>query len=174
MLCSKIRFVPDLKILPDLARSMHGLSLKTWFRELGAMPDTTILVAEDETQTRDAISLVLENAGYKVLSVGTGREASARLQRLRGPKDHIGLLILDVEMDGLTGAQVLESLRSQGDLTPAVVVTGLAGAELLPRLWSLGPMEILAKPFDPSRLLNAVSRALGNGSEAGHHIGPLN
>jgi CheY-like chemotaxis protein len=47
------------------------------------MSETTILVAEDERHTRDAISLLLENAGYKVFQTDTGKEAVAIINRLR-------------------------------------------------------------------------------------------
>jgi two-component system response regulator FlrC len=128
------------------------------------MSKATILIAEDERHTRDAISLLLENAGYKVFQTDTGGEAVAIIDRSCGTEMSIGLLILDVEMNGLTGIQVLESLRLHGDLTPAVVITGLTGTELPPRLRAPGYVEVLLKPFNPEQLANAVSRALGNGS----------
>jgi len=124
---------------------------------------TTILIAEDERHTRDAISLLLENAGYRVFLTDTGKEAVAIIDRFRGTEMSIGLLILDIEMSGLTGIQVLNSIRSYGDSTPTVVITGLTGPELSAGLRSRGCVEILSKPFDPEQLVEAVSRALGNG-----------
>ena len=125
------------------------------------MSEIAILVAEDERHTRDAISLLLENAGYEVFLADTGKEAVEIIDRFHQAGTSIGLLILDIEMSGLTGAQVLESVRSQGDLTPAIVITGLTRIELPARLLAKGHIEILPKPFDPEQLVSAVSRALG-------------
>ncbi len=124
------------------------------------MSDTTILIAEDERHTRDAISLLLENAGYTVFQTDTGREAVAIIDRFRGTEAPVSLLILDVEMGGLTGIQVLDSIRSRGDLTPALVITGLSGAEFPAHLRERCCIDVLPKPFDPEQLVSAVSRAL--------------
>jgi CheY-like chemotaxis protein len=125
------------------------------------MPETTILVAEDEGQTRATISFLLEDAGYKVLETDSRKEAVEIIDRLRGTETSIDLLILDVEMSGLTGIKVLESVRSHGDHTPAVVITGLTGTALPAPLRAQGYTEVLPKPFDPEQLVSAVSRALG-------------
>jgi DNA-binding response OmpR family regulator len=126
------------------------------------MSKIAILVAEDERHTRDAISLVLENAGYKVFQADTGRRAVAMIDDFRATMTPIDLLILDIEMSGLTGIQVLESARSQGDMIPVVLITGLTRREIPARLQAEGYIEVLPKPFDPEQLINAVSRALGN------------
>jgi two-component system response regulator FlrC len=127
---------------------------------------TAILVAEDEHQTRETIILLLENAGYKVFQTDTVKEALEIIERFRGSEIRICLLILDMEMNGLSGVQVLDSIRFRGDQTPAVVITGLTGAEFLPHLSSLGHVEILARPFDPKRLIDIVSKALAEGVQS--------
>jgi CheY-like chemotaxis protein len=84
-----------------------------------------------ERQTRDVISIFLKNASYRVFQTDTEKETTTLIERCRGSETRFCDLILDTEMSGLTGIQVLESIRSQRDETPAVVVTGLTGTGLL-------------------------------------------
>jgi len=127
------------------------------------MSQTKILLAEDERHTRDAVCLLLENAGYEVLQTGSDREALSIIDSSRGTAASVDLLILDLEIGGRSGIRVLDSLRSRGDLTPAVVITGLSAAEPINRLQARGHVEVLRKPFGPEQLASAVSSAL-----AGH------
>jgi DNA-binding response OmpR family regulator len=112
------------------------------------MTETTILIAEDERHTRNATSLILGNAGYKVFQTATGKEAAEMVERFRGTPTSTRLLIIDVGMSGPTGVQVLESARLRGDLTPAVVINRTHGNEAAGAPLGAGPSGSTPKPFE--------------------------
>ena len=71
----------------------------------------TVLIAEDEQYTRNTLSFVLENAGYQVMEAMNGQEALYLILHLKQSEHPIDLLILDIEISGLTGWQVLDGLQ---------------------------------------------------------------
>jgi two-component system cell cycle sensor histidine kinase/response regulator CckA len=69
---------------------------------------TTILVVDDDEDFREVIAAILEKAGYDVLEAPNGAEAAAILDRRPGAVD---LLITDIQMPKMTGAQLIECVR---------------------------------------------------------------
>lgn len=114
-----------------------------------------ILIAEDEPSLRFVYSEALRDAGFEVTAVENGAECMRELE-CRLPS----LLMLDLRMPGLTGAGIVEALRSdpRTERLPILVVTGSVNADLFP------PREqvqgVLLKPFDVDHLVGAVKRLL--------------
>jgi FixJ family two-component response regulator len=70
-------------------------------------------------------------------------------------------IVSDLDMPGMDGAELVESLRSRGIPVPVIVVTGLmANAPLALRATTAGAREILSKPFGENEIQGAVERAL--------------
>ena len=124
------------------------------------MAQGTILIAEDETYTRNTLAFVLENAGYQVVEVANGQEAVHRLLHLTHSAHPIDLMILDIEMAGLTGWHVLKELKRSQVAIPTIVITGLIDEQLLQKIQDDGGLEYLRKPFDPEHVTAYVSRIL--------------
>jgi DNA-binding response OmpR family regulator len=72
----------------------------------------------------------------------------------------IDLMILDIEMAGLTGWQVLDELQRYQTSIPTIVITGLIDEQMLQRIRNNGGLECLKKPFEPKEVTAYVSRAL--------------
>jgi DNA-binding response OmpR family regulator len=119
------------------------------------------LVADDEADLRESIVDLLDSEGWKVTAARDGREAAELALRVR---PHF--MVLDQRMPGLTGTEVVESLR-KGGLDPTVLlITAASGAA--ERARALG-ISHLPKPFAIDDLIahvNAYCDAHGHGPES--------
>ena len=114
-----------------------------------------ILVAEDQADIRDLITLNLQQAGYVVDAHADGRSALA--SQTEQASD---LLILDLMMPGLDGLEVCKALRARGHSTPILMLT--AKSTELDRVLGLelGADDYLTKPFSMAELLARVKALL--------------
>jgi DNA-binding response OmpR family regulator len=118
-----------------------------------------ILIADDEPAITDALTVLFEKAGYRVIVTHSGAEALARLAE----RPH--LLILDVMMPGMDGHEVCRRARARADYIPILMLTAKdASWEKVVGL-ELGADAYLTKPFEPGELL-AQAKALLRLAEA--------
>lgn len=114
-----------------------------------------ILVADDEILLAEMLADLLEDAGHEVLTVPHGKAALEIMQNRRPD-----LVITDFMMPLMTGLELAEAIRSDGDMQelPVILVTGAQGllARQSPNLFSL----VVDKPYDPRMLLAEVDRLL--------------
>jgi two-component system phosphate regulon response regulator PhoB len=116
-----------------------------------------VLVVEDHPTMRAAMRLVLEPEGFEVLEAVDGHDALAIIGRER-PE----IVFLDLNIPGISGEQLLRSVKEDPELqaTRVVVVTA-AGEEERRRSLELGADGFLTKPFGPSDLLRTVAPGPG-------------
>jgi len=115
-----------------------------------------ILIVDDDPSYRRAISRVLNHAGYEVIAANDGFQAGALLLEQSPP-----LLILDLQMPGLDGYDVLRFIRQRPSLhqLKVLVISGLAQDQLNQAL-ELGANQVLAKPFENDLLLRTVAELI--------------
>lgn len=118
---------------------------------------TTILVVEDEPMVRRTATRTLKRAGYRVLEARDGREAIELLESEKG--EHISALLSDVVMPHLGGPELVAYLKKKHRDVPALLMTGYAEREILERSPTC-QAPLLAKPFSPIELLDAVAALL--------------
>ena len=87
------------------------------------MSERTILLVEDSEAIRTAFTILLEDAGYRVLGAGTGGEA-LRLAAADAP----GLVLLDMGLPDMSGLDVVRRLKAQ-DATAGIPVVALTGRD---------------------------------------------
>jgi len=126
---------------------------------------TTILIVDDEKNIRRTVRMVLEGEGYTVEEASSGEEASARLPDLAPD-----VVLLDVQLPGISGHDVLESLRKAqaqddegGKAQPDPVVIMVSGHGTLAdavRATKAGAYDFLEKPLDRERLMVTLRNAL--------------
>jgi CheY-like chemotaxis protein len=112
-----------------------------------------ILVVEDEDELRNAVGGVLEEAGYRVLSAGNGRDA---LQVLINGDLTPDLILLDLRMpvmDGWEFARVVRCYRRFASVPIIVISTPSPGPRWHPKVDG-----VLAKPFTPRALVTEVEK----------------
>lgn len=119
---------------------------------------STVLLAEDDLDIRDAVQDMLEELGCDVIPARTGKQALDFLSEgSRSPPD---LVILDLMMPLVTGWQVLEAMQHNPALALIPVVILTATTQDRPS----GAAALLQKPFQIQTLLDTVRRLLEKAS----------
>ncbi len=130
-----------------------------------------ILVVEDEEAIARGLELNLKLKGHEVEVAGDG-ETALELAR-RGDFD---LLLLDVRLPGIDGFEVCQTLRSENDFTPIMILTARGQPDDVIFGLKLGADDYVVKPFDLAELLARVDGLLRRNawarSGAGEDEGP--
>jgi DNA-binding response OmpR family regulator len=113
-----------------------------------------VLVADDDADLRELIAFTLMQAGYLVIKAGDGPAALRRFA-----EEAPDLVLLDINMPGLSGFQVCETIRA-GSRVPVMMLTVRGEEEDLVRALGLGADDYLTKPFSPRTLLARVKALL--------------
>ena len=117
----------------------------------------TILVVEDEQAVRRMICSVLQECGYTVLQANGADEA---LRQTDDPTCHIDMLVSDIVMPGIHGAELARRIIAVRPELPVLFISGYAGDELSRRGVDETRMALLTKPFDHVELAQAVRKML--------------
>ncbi|HEY6553230.1 MAG TPA: response regulator, partial [Vicinamibacteria bacterium] len=117
---------------------------------------TRVLIVDDEELMRDLVSAMLPPESYVVEAVDGGRSALAAISARRPD-----LVLLDLNMPGMTGAQVIDRLNDLPLPPPVVAMSGM-GANEPPELHGVRRFVLgyLPKPFSHEQLLTTCLRAL--------------
>jgi two-component system, cell cycle sensor histidine kinase and response regulator CckA len=117
----------------------------------------TILVADDEEGVRALVQSVLESAGYSVELAKDGQET---VERLRTLGESVRLILLDLTMPTLGGAEAARELRRLQPDIPIVAMSGYGDIEVMERFGEVGVDDFLAKPFTPDQLADKIRDVL--------------
>jgi DNA-binding NtrC family response regulator len=115
----------------------------------------TILVVDDDPDMRDVMFDVLALDGHEVVLADDGELG---LQRYRNTMPD--LVITDLKMPGSSGLDLLEDLSNEFANVPVIVMTGTTDVTEVEQAVASSARRILRKPFEVSRLLDAVSEML--------------
>jgi signal transduction histidine kinase/CheY-like chemotaxis protein len=120
--------------------------------------DARIFLAEDDDLVAHTIAATLQRAGH---SVHREPDGAAAWRTLEARPDDFDLLILDVNMPGLSGIEVVQRLRAAGRYRRAILVmSGRLGSEEIQALAAAKVDCILNKPFEVAEFLGNVRRCL--------------
>jgi len=119
--------------------------------------NTTVHVIDDDDKSRKLLRDVLEHAGYTVVSAASGTEALTQLQA-HAP----ALVLLDIQLPGLSGYEVLRWLRAQpgGATVPVFAVTASVMPAERSSMVAAGFTGYLPKPLSVRTLMQTVAAAL--------------
>ena len=123
---------------------------------------TQILVVEDDPNVRGLLETLLTAEGYDVVTASDGLAGLGKLAVITP-----ALMLLDLMMPDLGGAQVLERTRADARFAdlPIVVLTGKLEAVPDLRAW-LGAENVFVKPFEVTELLTRVAQITGGPKES--------
>jgi two-component system response regulator AtoC len=113
-----------------------------------------ILVADDDAAIVAVLTELLTEDGYSVESVSSG---TAVLDKLQTDADY-DLLLVDVQMPGVNGLDLLERLRAGGNDIPVIMITGHGTSSIAIRAMQMGAYDYLQKPFDIDEVSVVVKR----------------
>jgi len=114
-----------------------------------------ILIVEQEPGLRMVVESEIARAGYAVESISNGLDAIARLSR-----DKFDLAILDVNLPGKSGVEVLQYIRDKKLSTRVLMITGFDTLSTAIKAVRLGADDYVPKPFDGGYLLTMVRTVL--------------
>jgi DNA-binding response OmpR family regulator len=117
----------------------------------------TILIVEDNAAFGGLLVALLREDGYRTLRAWDGREA-ARMARDRKPD----LIVLDLALPYRDGVELLHQLKEQGETSQAPIVVVSGNTLQLSTEDRALLADVVTKPFDIDRMINALRRALGD------------
>jgi two-component system response regulator PilR (NtrC family) len=119
------------------------------------MPDTRVLVVDDERSMRELLSITLRQAGYEVAVAESGGAAIERLRRER-----FDLIVTDLRMQEPDGMAVLRAAHEHAPDTVVVVMTAYASTETAVEAMKLGAYDYVTKPFKLDEIRVTLANAL--------------
>ncbi len=121
-----------------------------------------ILLIDDDPAVRDTFQLLLEKAGYRV-SVAAGGDSG--LDAYDRGSQAFAVVITDMMMPGMRGAEVITALRSRNPQQPILAISGFLKVGDMESLRRLTPsVEFLSKPIPAETLLVTLKRLVGTGA----------
>ena len=128
----------------------------------------TVLLVEDEDDTRDMLSGALSRAGYRCVAAASVDEALGAVETA----GFIDVAVTDVVLgeDERGGLRLLNELRRVGVRAPVVVITAYADVDKLKTALNAGAAHFLEKPFAAQSLIDIVERVRIQGGDAAHAV----
>ena len=115
----------------------------------------TVFIIDDELSVRKALSHLLNSEGYDVEVFSSAGEFLSR-SRYFGS----GCIVLDINMEEMTGMELQEELIKKHNDLPVIFITGKGDIPTSVKAMKNGAVDFLTKPFDDDQLLSAVKEAL--------------
>lgn len=117
--------------------------------------DRLVLTVDDDQDNLTLVTRTLEHEGYRVASAGSGEQA---LNILRNQQPD--LILLDINMPGISGLDVLGKLRAKDEYTSVLFVSARSETSDIVKGLDAGADDYVCKPFDPHELLARVRAQL--------------
>ena len=115
----------------------------------------SILVIDDDPDMRHVLSDFLERSGYRVIEASSGGEAIFIAE-----SERVDLVILDKEMPGMNGLEVLSLFKRRRPSLPIIFITAFGGREDEAESRRRGAWLYIEKPFRIATVVDAVHSAL--------------
>ena len=118
-----------------------------------------ILIVDDNSDIRNILNELIIDAGYKTRIAANYSQALMEID-----KKIPDVAILDVKLDkgDNDGIELLSHIKSKNKDVPVIIITGHANVEMAVNSLKHGAFEFIEKPFDQTRLLNFIKRAVEN------------
>lgn len=115
----------------------------------------TILLIDDDPVVRSLASGILRKNGYNVHVAKDGTEGIELAK-----KHHPDLVVTDYQMPGISGMEVLASLRDYNEMLPVIMLTAHGDATLTIKSMQTGAFDFIEKPINPKELLETIKNGL--------------
>ena len=114
--------------------------------------DTKILIVEDDTDINNILATALKKEGYASTQVFSGTEAKLMLALKKG---EFSLVLLDLMLPGVSGEEVMEEIRKEGEI-PVIVLTAKDSLDNKLSMLTGGADDYITKPFDMKEVIARV------------------
>lgn len=129
------------------------------------MSHSSIMIVEDDSDLREALSDTLKLAGYHVLEAHNGNIALDILNN-----EEVNMVVSDVQMDGMDGETLLKRIKANYPEIPVVLMTAYGTIQKAVEAMQNGAVDYLVKPFEAEVLVNMVSRYVSSSEEAAEFV----
>lgn len=113
-----------------------------------------ILLVDDESSMRLTLTMLLKREKHTLVQAATGEAALKHLEN-----DHFDVVLTDLNLDEVTGLDILRSAKNNNPQTEVIVLTGYGSIESAVEAMKLGAFDYLTKPVDAEELLLSIGRA---------------
>src|SRR3954447_2674404 len=120
------------------------------------MSKQSILVVDDDKNTRDYLAVFLGSSGFDVECLGSGDEAIDRLASGYSPS----MILLDIMLPGKDGIEVLSNVKSIYPTIPIIILSGIGQIKTVVEAMKIGASDYLTKPFEEEALELAIQNAI--------------
>jgi two-component system response regulator FixJ len=108
---------------------------------------------DDDESVRHSLRQLLRAADFEAVAYASAEEYLARRER-------VDCLIVDVNLPGMNGVALLQTLAANGSAPPAILITAREDPGTLDLIRHVGSIPHLRKPFSDEQLFEAISRVL--------------
>ena len=126
------------------------------------MAKAQILIVEDDHDLREALVTTLELAKFRVREAESGEQALSCLA-----EGTVDMVVSDVNMPGMSGHELLYEVQKLYPGLPTMLITAYGQISQAVSAMQAGAIDYLVKPFEPSVLVDAVSRIVGGSRHKG-------
>jgi CheY-like chemotaxis protein len=128
--------------------------------ELSTFPDGTesLLIVDDEDALRHILRTAFTRKGYSVTSAGNGLEA---IEILDDPAHKVDAVLLDINMPGASGVEVLKAIKANRPELPVLIISGHISTDTRNLLEHLGQTDVVSKPYRLDELGRRLRNMLG-------------
>ena len=124
------------------------------------MAKAQILIVEDDQDLREALVTTLELAKFRVREAADAEQALAQLA-----ESPVDMVVSDVNMPGMSGHDLLHEIQRRYPGLPTMLITAYGQISHAVSAMQSGAIDYLVKPFEPSVLVDAVTRVVGGGRQ---------
>jgi len=152
-------FMPGADRLADRRMGAASPEEMGWgSQSLAGLGEAIVMMVDDEPLAIEMTEAFLEGAGYRHFVWTTQAENAVELMLAKRPS----LLLLDLSMPKVSGMQILKIMRSDDALChiPVIVLTSTSDPDVKLQALSMGAMDFLSKPVDPSELALRIRNTL--------------
>ncbi len=120
-----------------------------------SQPLGTVFVVDDDEAVRDSVRWLLESSNYKVELFDSGESFMTHYQ-----PNQVGVLLLDVRMNGMSGLEVQDHLIARKSDLPVIMLTAYGDVQMAVTALKKGAVDFIEKPFDHAALRQLVEKML--------------
>lgn len=113
---------------------------------------STILLVDDDAGVRFALTEVLCDRGYRVISASSGAQALTAL-------DGVDVVVTDLSMPGMDGLELVSQIGARAPALPVILLTAHGSENLVRIASSRGACGCLSKPFDIDEIARVIEQA---------------
>jgi len=117
--------------------------------------NVNVLIVDDEKDFRDLFAELVTRMGYSVITAENGKAALEKIK-----KKPIRAAIIDYNMPGMNGLELLTQIKKQATGGVVVLISGYGNGELETEALQKGADEYVVKPMDINKLQDALQKAL--------------